>query len=301
MLRLLGRPDPELLEAALEPAHTQAIQERAKEESPDAVLAGAFSICLEAHELWQQLGTRERAQVRGFSLQLLGLAADQTLCLERAIAAHVTLSAEHSLAMARLRELVPRGALLCEQAGRVLERVAGEPKPADDSPAVPNTTFALAESLHRLARAGQELLGSTNVAVRRRALLYGETRHFSTASPRPAWSSPASTRSVPGRGRWKPSRRALDHAQRATFLLVSQNRRRVRRGARLDPRITRFQVLRQERISRATSVRRPFELPPARKAHVVVLKMTAPRRRVRDLGDLDASGVIRKRSKPPLR
>jgi hypothetical protein len=292
MLRLLGRPDPELLEAALEPAHAQAIQDRAKEESPDAVLGAAFSICLEAHELWQQLGTRERAQVRGFSLQLLGLAADQTLCLERAIAAHVTLSAEHSLAVARLKELVPRGALLCAQAGRVLERVAGEPKPVDDSPAVPNTTFALAESLHRLAHAGQELLRSTNVAIRRRALLYGLNEGFLVG---------IANEKACGTGPLETSRRALDHAQRATFLLVAQIADAFAAAHRLDPRIAALPSASARKNLEATSVRRPFELPPARKAHVVVLKMTAPSRRMRDLGDLGASGVIRKRSKPPLR
>jgi hypothetical protein len=301
VLRLLGRPDPELLEAALEPAHAQAIQERAKEESPDAVLAAAISICLEAHELWQQLETRERAQVLGFSPQLLGLAADQTLCLERAIEDHTKLLAEHSLAMARLRELVPRGALLCAQAADVLEGVAGEPKPADDSPAIPNTTLALAESLHRLAYAGQELLGSTNVAVRRRALLYGLNEGFLDGIAAAGAELVGVNEKACATGALEASRRALDHAQRAAFLLVSQIAAAFAAAHRLDPGIAALPSAPARKSLAATSVRGPLELPPAREAHVVVLNVPAPGPRVVDMGDIGASGVIRKRSKPPLR
>src|SRR5258705_3945261 len=81
LARLLGRPDAGLLEAALEPASAQPILERAHAERPETLLTNAMAVCLEAHDLWQRLPAAQRLCVRGFSLPLLGLAADQTLSL----------------------------------------------------------------------------------------------------------------------------------------------------------------------------------------------------------------------------
>jgi hypothetical protein len=224
VLRLLGKPDPGLLEAALEPAEAQATLEQAKSEPAEALLASAVAVCSEAHDLWQRLPTAHRAQVRGFSIALLGLAIDQTLLFERTMAEHGALSAEHDVAVARLRELVPRCGLMCSQAAQVLEKVSGEPRREDDGYAsvAADTTFALAQSLHRLAHAGQELLRSTAVAIGRRAMLYGLNETFLDGLAAAGAELVRVNEKACTTGPLQESRRALEQAHQATFLLVTQ-------------------------------------------------------------------------------
>jgi hypothetical protein len=319
VLRMLGTPEPGLLDAALEPADAQAIQDQANAEAPDALLATAISVCLEAHETWQRLGAAQRAQVRGFTLQLLALGADQALRLERAILEHGTLSAEHAMAVQRLAELVPRGALLCGQAADVLERVAGEAAPRDDEPPlVANATFALAQRLHRLAHAGQELLRSANGTVRKRAMLYGLNDSFLDGLAAAGAELVRVNDKASDTTSLDESRRVLDQARRATFLLAGQISDAFAAAHRIDAQIP---VL----PSAATKTRTPdrdVARPSVREAHVVVLNvdepkyrpqvgpyarpaprvvLPAPAPRVLDANELDASGVIRKRSRPPQR
>jgi hypothetical protein len=311
VLRLLGKPDPGLLEAALEPPDAQATQDLASSEPPEKLLPNAIAVCFEAHELWQRLTSAHRTQVRGFSLPLLGLAIDQTLLLERAIAEHGALSAEHQVAVARLRELAPRCGLLCSQAAQVLEKVAGEPRSEDEGPLVASeTTFALAQSLHRLAHAGQELLRSTNVAVRRRAMLYGLNEAFLDGLAAAGAELVRVNEKACSTGPLQESQRALAQAHRATFLLVTQVAEAFATAHRIDPQIPALAtVLTKPRRVELMAPRPAPRAPEPREAHVVVLAVEDPKRtllapyapRVLEAGDLGASGVIRKRSKPPLR
>jgi hypothetical protein len=323
VLRLLGRPDPGLLEAALEPADAQAIQDRAKDEPAETLLGTAIAVCLEVHDLWQRMTTAQRTQVRGFSLPLLGLAADQALCLERALTECTALSAEHSFAVARLRELGPRAALLCTQAAHVLEKVAGEQRVSDEEHApAPNTTFGFAQNLHRLAHAGQKLVRSENATVRKRALLYGLNDSFLDGLASAGRELVSVNEKASGTGPLRESQTRLDQARRATFLLVTQIADAFGTARKIEPGILPLQTAPKKVRVEAAIVKRPLELPASREPHLVVVTVEQPKEgtpiavlarsaerlvvpaktsRVLDVGDFGASGMIRKKSKPPLR
>jgi hypothetical protein len=307
LLRLLGKPDPGLLEAALEPAEAQATQELAKAEAPEPLLANAVAVCLDAHDLWQRLTTTQRSQVRGFSLPLLGLAIDQTLRLEHALGEHATLAAEHAAAVARLRELSPRCGMLCAQAAQVLEKVAGEVRAEDDAAPIAETTFALAQRLHRLAHAGHELLRNTNVGIRRRAMLYGLNETFLDGLAAAGAELVRVNEKARGTGPLDDARRTLGEAHRATFLLVTQVAEAFATAHRIEPQIPALPTafVKPRRVE-PTAPKGAQEMSLGREAHVVVLNVDDPKRTLLvpytlDAGDLGASGVIRKRSKPPLR
>ena len=118
------------------------------------------------------------------------------------------------------------------------------------------------------------------------------------------------------------SRRTLDRAHRATFLLVTQIADAFVAAHGIDPKIPALTSMpAKPRRVEPMAPRRPLDAYAPREAHLVVLNVDeskrgtllvpyaqparmvvpAPMPRVLEAGDLGASGVIRKRSKPPTR
>jgi hypothetical protein len=181
MVRTLGRPEPGLLEAALEGIDAKRAMDRALLQPPDKLIEHAFAVCLEAHATWQRCSAPQRSQLRGFSLPLLGLAAEQALALERHHTDYERLEGERVDAGSRLRDMFDRNVVLSSQARMVLEKVNGEAAAVRDELALqdaPGNSFALAQALHRVAHIGYALLRSASPAVRGRAKLYGLDEAF---------------------------------------------------------------------------------------------------------------------------
>src|SRR5882724_12186084 len=81
LVRQLGQPDPGLLDAASETLHSA--HDHLDLSSIPKFVEEAAEVCVAAHARWRECTTEQRALLRGCSLDLIGLAAEQCLRLER--------------------------------------------------------------------------------------------------------------------------------------------------------------------------------------------------------------------------
>jgi signal transduction histidine kinase len=169
LTRQLGAPDQGLLDAASEtlPGSSDPVDlsvvPKFVEESAE--------VCVSAHTRWRELSAEQRAMLRGCSLDLIGLAADQCLRLERSFAEFRQSEADVKDAAANLSSALERAQALAEQARSVIQTVSGVaqqgvPPDAEDMAAA--CTSAI-QGLRDLAR---ELLERGSPGVRKRCSLY---------------------------------------------------------------------------------------------------------------------------------
>lgn len=240
MMRSLGRPEPGLLEAALEGVDAKRAMDRALLQAPDKLVEQAYAICLEAHAAWQRSSATQRAQLRGFSLPLLGLAAEQALALERHHTDYERLESERLDAGSRLRDMFDRNVVLSSQARMVLEKVNGEAAAVREELALqdaPGTSFALAQALHRVAHIGYALLRSASPAVRGRAKLYGLDEAFLDGLAA-AGAELVNLEEKAGDATAVQAKKVqLERAQVATFVLVRQIVEAFEAAQQIDPKI----------------------------------------------------------------
>jgi len=169
LTRQLGQPDQGLLDAASETMHSTgdaldlSVVPKFVEESAEVVVA--------AHGRWRELLAEQRALVRGCSLDLIGLTADQIMRLERTFGEYRQSEADVKGAGENLAMALERAEALAEQARSVIQTVAGVPQQAPSAETEdPVTAFTTAiKSLRDLAR---ELLDRGSPAVRKRCALY---------------------------------------------------------------------------------------------------------------------------------
>jgi hypothetical protein len=240
MMRSLGRPEPGLLEAALEGVDAKRAMDRALLQAPDKLVGQAYAVCLEAHAAWQRSSATQRAQLRGFSLPLLGLAAEQALALERHYTDYERLESERLDAGSRLRDMFDRNVVLSSQARMVLEKVNGEAAAVREELALteaPGTSFALAQALHRVAHIGYALLRSASPAVRGRAKLYGLDEAFLDGLAA-AGAELVNLEEKAGDATAVQAKKVqLERAQVATFVLVRQIAEAFEAAKQIDPKI----------------------------------------------------------------
>jgi hypothetical protein len=240
MVRSLGRPEPGLLEAALEGVDAKRAMDRALLQAPDKLVEQAYAICLDAHAAWQRSSAAQRAQLRGFSMPLLGLAAEQALALERHHADYERLEGERVDAGSRLRDLFDRNVLLSSQARMVLEKVNGEAAAVREELALtdaPGNSFALAQALHRVAHIGYALLRSASPAVRGRAKLYGLDEGFLDGLAAAGAELVNLEEKAGDASAVQAKKQQLDRAQVATFVLVRQITEAFEAALQIDPKI----------------------------------------------------------------
>lgn len=239
-MRSLGRPEPGLLEAALEGVDAKRAMDRALVQSPDKLVEQAFAVCLEAHAAWQRCSAPQRGQLRGFSMPLLGLASEQALALDRHHTDYVRLESERIDAGSRLRDMFDRNVVLSSQARMVLEKVNGEAAAVREELALqdaPGNSFALAQALHRVAHIGYALLRSASPAVRGRAKLYGLDETFLDGLAG-AGAELVNLEEKAGDASAVQAKKAqLDRAQVATFVLVRQIAEAFEAAHQIDPKI----------------------------------------------------------------
>lgn len=167
--RQLGAPDQGLLDAASEtllgggePSDLSVVPKFVEESA---------EVCVAAHTRFRELTPDQRVMLRGCSLDLIGLAADQCLRLERSFGEYRQSEADVKDAAANLSSALTRAQALAEQARSVIQTVSGVmqqgvPAEVDD----PVTAYSSAISgLRDLAR---ELLERGSPAVRTRCALY---------------------------------------------------------------------------------------------------------------------------------
>jgi hypothetical protein len=169
LVRQLGQPDQGLLDAASETLHGSSdpvdlsVIPKFVEESAEIVVA--------AHTRWRDCTPEQRAMLRGCSLDLIGLTADQCLRLERSFGEYRQSEADVKGAAANLASALQRAEALAEQARSVVQTVSGVPQqgvPAEvDDPA-----SAFTGAIQRLRDTARELLERGSPGVRKRCALY---------------------------------------------------------------------------------------------------------------------------------
>lgn len=172
---MYGRPAAGLLEALLETAERGLTDDDPKRTTNDLIEA-ACKVYVAAYHAYGKLLPQARARLKGFSPQLLSLAADRADQLERAHATYERTSQTRTLAETKLRTIVSGNQALYAQGRRVVAMVRGEDSEAggeEDAPVAPITSFEIAQGLERLSIHGRSLVRSGDPGVRGRALLYG--------------------------------------------------------------------------------------------------------------------------------
>ncbi|MES1177568.1 MAG: hypothetical protein ABUL62_24810 [Myxococcales bacterium] len=169
LVRQLGQPDQGLLDAASETLHGSSepvdlsIIPKFVEDSAEVVVA--------AHARFRDSTPEQRALLRGCSLDLIGLAADQCLRLDRSFAEYRQSEADVKGAAANLASALARAEALAEQARSVVQTVSGVaqqgvPAETEDPPA------AFTSAISRLRDTARELLDRGSPGVRKRCALY---------------------------------------------------------------------------------------------------------------------------------
>lgn len=169
LARQLGQPDQGLLDAASETMHSAGdpvdlgVVPKFVEESAEVVVA--------AHTRWRDLTSEQRGMVRGCSLDLIGLTADQVLRLDRTFGEYRQSEADVKGAGENLAAALERAEALAEQARSVIQTVAGVPQQA---PSAENEdpVAAFTNAIKGLRDLARELLDRGSPGVRKRCALY---------------------------------------------------------------------------------------------------------------------------------
>jgi hypothetical protein len=169
LARQLGAPDQGLLDAASETLHSGG-------ESIDLSVIPKFveesaEVCVAAHGRWRDCSGEQRALLRGCSLDLIGLTADQVLRLDRSFAEYRQSEADVKGAGENLAAALERAEALAEQARSVIQTVAGYPQQA---PSAENEdpVAAFSSAIQGLRDLARELLERGSPGVRKRCALY---------------------------------------------------------------------------------------------------------------------------------
>jgi len=169
LVRQLGQPDQGLLDAASETMlSTSAPLDLS---TIPKFLEEAAEICVGAHARWRETTPEQRALLRGCSLDLIGLAADQCLRLDRSFAEYRKCEADVKGAGEQLAAALERAEVLAEQARSVVETVSGVPQQGVP-PQVDDPTAAFRSALSNLRDTARELLERGSPGVRKRCALY---------------------------------------------------------------------------------------------------------------------------------
>lgn len=169
LVRQLGQPDLGLLDAASETMHGLSA-------TVDLALIPKFldesaELCVAAHTRWRDCTPEQRALLRGCSLDLIGLTADQCLRLDRIFAEYRQCEADVKGAGEQLACALDRAEALAEQARSVVQTVSGVPQQGVLAE-VEDPVAAFTSALSSLRDTARELLERGSPGVRKRCSLY---------------------------------------------------------------------------------------------------------------------------------
>ena len=169
LARQLGQPDQGLLDAASETLHGAG-------EAVDLSLIPKFveesaEVCVASHTRWRDCSPEQRAMLRGCSLDLIGLAADQCLRLERSFAEYRQSEVDVKDAGTNLASALERAEALAEQARSVIQTVSGVSQQGV-SAEVDDPVAAFTVAIKALRDTARELLERGSPGVRKRCTLY---------------------------------------------------------------------------------------------------------------------------------
>ncbi|WP_437894568.1 hypothetical protein [Sorangium sp. So ce124] len=253
----LGKPEPGIIEALLDGTTGSQLVERGRQIASSRVLTDLRRLYATAHACWSGASKEKREKLRGFSPELLALAVDQALALERLLEAHESAGQKKDAARATtdaaLRERLSRSLLLRDQAYEVLRGVAGSGKEAREELAQAVGTAedpgALARGLTQLAALGKRYLAQKKgpLAVRAKLMRLDqdyvarleETAEELTQAAKTAAARPAGQKVTSG---------DLDRADGINLILLEQIVRVFERANEQDPTIPRLVPIATRRL-----------------------------------------------------
>ena len=169
LARQLGQPDQGLLDAASETLQNGngqvdlTVVPKFVEESAE--------VCVAAHTRWRDTSPEQRALLRGCSLDLIGLACDQCLRLDRSFSEYRQSEADIKGAGEHLASALARAEALTEQARSVIQTVSGVAQQGVPAEAL-EPVAAFTTTIKGLRDTARELLDRGSPGVRKRCGLY---------------------------------------------------------------------------------------------------------------------------------
>jgi hypothetical protein len=169
LTRQLGQPDQALLDAASETLHGA---------SAPVDLSGIpkfvedwAEVCVVAQARFRDCSAEQRAMLRGCSLDLIGLAADQVLRLDRTFGEYRRSESDVKDAGENLATALARAEALAEQARSVIQTVSGVSQQRVQAE-VDDPLAAYSSAIRGLRETATELLERGSPGVRKRCALY---------------------------------------------------------------------------------------------------------------------------------
>jgi hypothetical protein len=232
-----------MIDALLEEANTGMMRALTAESDTLQLIAQANVTLCRADQIWRGLPREQRTRLRGFSPQMLGLAADQAIKLGDAHYDHKRALEKHAAARSVLLEAIDKGAALAQQAGAVLKKVCpGEDAPSkaanaksafDASDA--ERSVALEHDLNRLSAAAEHALAVGNGAVKSRSVLYGLDEEYARTLIQASVDLARLCAHATDESEIQRTRNELEHAQAITTLLLRQIGEAFEVANKLDP------------------------------------------------------------------
>lgn len=204
------------------------------------LIEDAVRVCSQAFDVYHKLPVQTRNTLRGFSPQLLALAADQAQDLERAESTRERALTAQRDAEQRLRRLFSENLAMYQQGLSVLVRVGGTNPEVDEngiSLPLPTTTFDLARALERLALHAGGLLRSPDRGVKQRALLLGLDSGYADMLSATGANMMALEHEVTSIGPLGAAQRGLEAARSTTRTLTRLISEAFDFASRIDPTI----------------------------------------------------------------
>jgi hypothetical protein len=179
LAKALGTPDPALLPALLEGATDADLVALGRTITTPRLLTDDRRLYSIAYDVYTQATADQKNHLRGFSLELLGLAVHHAIELETLLAEHEGRAAHIEISTASrdasAQEAFAAGLTLRDQAKTVLDGVAGKNTPLlteiGESVGTAESAERLALGLTQLAAIGQRFLGHKKDALATRAKL----------------------------------------------------------------------------------------------------------------------------------
>lgn len=255
ILRTLGKPEPELLEALLDGINLKQLAERARNVAVADLLEAAFTIHAQVYEFLQTCTREQRAHLRTCSHQLIAIGMDRACHLETMQRRELERERERQDAQRRVEQLTSTAQALVRQAAEMLAKVRGEGAPDLIEPAEPGTDppIVLARALVTLAESAQALTEHPSTKVQLRMVLYGLDRAYVESMFNVAAELERFHRASPAGHATNLPLKEFDHARAVTLFMVEHFVRAFDAARRVDKAIP---VLDAKRIAAAA------KLPP---------------------------------------
>jgi hypothetical protein len=235
-----------MLEALLEDVSAARLHELKTASSAEELVDRASKALIRADQTLREASHEQRSKLRGFSSEMLALAADQTFRLGHENEQFKRAVDEDARARAGLTDTLTRAGALVEQALFVLAKVCGNsdgtrraveairPPPQDGNG---DQGAILAETLRRLARAGERVIQGGSIAVKNRAILYGLDGSYLESLTRMGSGLTELAGKVKGGGQVPAAQQALDQVHGITAFLVQQIDEAFAAAHKLDPAV----------------------------------------------------------------